>query len=387
MLGLIANSGRRPMSVDPQLLSQFIARIYDAALDPALWPDVLEQTCIFLDGTAAAIYTQDIALRSGTRYLSWGDLADYTERYFSYYVRINPLVPHFMSQGVGEVYCASTLMPYDELRASRFFREWAVPQGLVDFVGTTLDKTARSVATLSVGRNGSQGLADAAAQDRMLLLAPHFRRAVLIGNLIDLQRVETETLNGLSSAVFLLDANRRIIFVNVAGQHMLEQRSVLTSMNGVLAAINSAADRSLHRLCSAAAMGDATLGTGGIALPLPGSDGNSWIAHLLPLTSGARQQSTIAHQAKIALFAREAAADISYPLETIAARFDLTPTECRVLNAVVESGGVPAAADALGMSPGTVRTHLHHLFGKTGARRQSDLVKMMAAYASPFVSP
>jgi DNA-binding CsgD family transcriptional regulator len=33
-----------------------------------------------------------------------------------------------------------------------------------------------------------------------------------------------------------------------------------------------------------------------------------------------------------------------------------------------------------------VKTHLHRVFEKTGAKRQADLVKLMAGYASPLVS-
>jgi DNA-binding NarL/FixJ family response regulator len=38
------------------------------------------------------------------------------------------------------------------------------------------------------------------------------------------------------------------------------------------------------------------------------------------------------------------------------------------------------AADAPGITEGTVRTHLHRLFEKTGTARQSDLVKLVAGY-------
>jgi predicted ArsR family transcriptional regulator len=42
-------------------------------------------------------------------------------------------------------------------------------------------------------------------------------------------------------------------------------------------------------------------------------------------------------------------------------------------------------ADALGIGKATVRTHLQRLFGKTDTKRQSDLVKLVAGFASPFV--
>ena len=64
----------------------------------------------------------------------------------------------------------------------------------------------------------------------------------------------------------------------------------------------------------------------------------------------------------------------------IAEFYKLTPSEQRVLRAVLESDGVRAIADALGISQATVKTHLHHLFEKTGTKGQLDLVKLVAIH-------
>jgi DNA-binding CsgD family transcriptional regulator len=70
-------------------------------------------------------------------------------------------------------------------------------------------------------------------------------------------------------------------------------------------------------------------------------------------------------------------------LDTIAKSHGLTASEARVLQAVVEVGGVSDVASALDISEATVKSHLQSLFAKTGARRQIDLVKLVAAAAGP----
>jgi DNA-binding CsgD family transcriptional regulator len=70
--------------------------------------------------------------------------------------------------------------------------------------------------------------------------------------------------------------------------------------------------------------------------------------------------------------------------ELVAKTFRLTPTELRVLLAIVDVGGVPEVAAALGVAETTVRTHVGRLFEKTGASRQADLVKLVAGYRSPL---
>jgi DNA-binding NarL/FixJ family response regulator len=56
----------------------------------------------------------------------------------------------------------------------------------------------------------------------------------------------------------------------------------------------------------------------------------------------------------------------------------------RVLMAIVNIGGVPDVAPVLGVSEATVKTHLQHIFEKTGASRQADLVKLVAGFLSPL---
>jgi DNA-binding CsgD family transcriptional regulator len=65
-------------------------------------------------------------------------------------------------------------------------------------------------------------------------------------------------------------------------------------------------------------------------------------------------------------------------IASIARRYRLTASELRVLEAMLEVNGVKAMAQMLSLSQATVKTHLHNLFRKTGARRQSDLVKLVA---------
>jgi DNA-binding CsgD family transcriptional regulator len=121
-------------------------------------------------------------------------------------------------------------------------------------------------------------------------------------------------------------------------------------------------------------------------LPLRAKDGSHYAAHVLPLTSGARRLAGMARSATAALFICKVAAEIRSPREVIARAYHLTPSELRVLLAIVDVGGVPESAAALGIAESTVKTHLGNLFVKTRARRQADLVKIVAGFASPLIA-
>lgn len=82
-------------------------------------------------------------------------------------------------------------------------------------------------------------------------------------------------------------------------------------------------------------------------MPLVARDGEHYVAHVLPLTSGARKQAGIAYSAAAAMFVRKAKLDVPHPLEFIATTFKLTHAEMRVLITMVEIGGVPLVAPVL----------------------------------------
>ena len=93
-------------------------------------------------------------------------------------------------------------------------------------------------------------------------------------------------------------------------------------------------------------------------MPLTAGDGERSVAHVLPLTSGARRRAGASYGAAAAVFVHKAALMAPSPPEVIARSYALTPTELRVLLAVVEIGGAPDVAEALGIGETTVRFHL-----------------------------
>jgi DNA-binding CsgD family transcriptional regulator len=164
---------------------------------------------------------------------------------------------------------------------------------------------------------------------------------------------------------------------------MLDEGSIVCQKNRVLTTVNPRIRTTLPDVVALARHGDAAIGVNGIAVPLS-SPPEPWLAHILPLTSGARQQAGIAHSAVAAVFVHQASLEVPSSMQTMSKLYGLTPGELRVLAAVVEVGGVSAAAEIVGIAESTVKTHLQRLFAKTGTNRQIDLVKLVATHASPL---
>lgn len=371
-------------------LFELIGEIYDAALDLTLWRDVVGKAGRFVGGRAAAIFSKSPIAGTGNVYYDSGIDPYYRDLYFEKYVKLDPSTTGHYFADIGQPIATADLMPYDEFLETQFYKEWVQPQGLVDFVSAVLDKSASSAALFGVFRSERDGVVDDEARRRMRLIVPHIRRAVLVGRLIDLKSAEAatfaDTLDGLSAGICLFDASGRIVHANAACHLILAAGDPFSVTGGRLVARDAGVDQTLQTLFAAAGEGDAAIGTQGIALPLTGQDGARYIAHVLPLTSGARRLTGFAYTAVAAVFIRKAALESPAPPEVIARTYKLTPTELRVLLAIVEVGGVPEVATALGVAETTIKTHLGRLFFKTGAARQADLVKIVAGYASPLIA-
>lgn len=374
---------------ESDVLSELIGTVYDAALDASLWPAALRNIAHFVGGSSAALYAKDATSKSGNVYYEDGSHdPHYVRLYFEEYIKIDPATTgHFFAE-VGEVVATGDVVTYEEFVQTRFFREWAEPQGLVDFVSAIIDKSSTTIASFGVFRHERDGRVDAETRRRMGLVVPHVRRAALIGKVVDLKTIEAamliEVLDAISAGMFLLDAEGRIIHANVAGHAMLAAGTMLSAVGRRLTPSDPGSDQLLRDCVAAAGGGDTALGVRGIAIPLTGGEHDRFVAHVLPLTSG-RRQWTGSDRAVAALFVHRASLNTPSPPEIIARTYGLTPTELRVLLAVVEVGGAPEVAEALGVAETTVKFHLRHLFEKTDTHRQADLVKLVAGFCNPLI--
>lgn len=193
-----------------------------------------------------------------------------------------------------------------------------------------------------------------------------------------------ETLNGLAAGIFLLDAACRIVHANAAGHRMLETDDFLRRLGGRLSTRDVQLNNVLRGIFAdgsraAAAARDRSL-------LLAAHDGERYVGHVLPLASVMRDGMQRPSGAVAALFVQKAALAVPSSHDLLARTFGLTPSETRVLFAIVEFTGVSEVAQSLGIAETTVKTHLKRVFAKTGTSRQADLVKLAAGFSSPLLA-
>src|SRR6266581_3206367 len=322
---------------EEQGFAQLVGEIYDTALEPGRWTDALARIAAFSGGQAGALHSKDTSNPSIEVHYQYGLDPDYVQIYFQRYAYLDPLASVLPLFDIDKVVSITDLVPYDEYCQGKFFREWVRPQGWVDAASSALRKSTASREVLSIFRNQESGLVDESMRRRVAAIVPHVRRATLISNIIDRKEIETaslaDALDGLSAGEIFVAADEGA--ANVAG----------------------------------------------ISLPLTARGGERYVAHVLPLRSGARRRAGAA----ATVFVCKATMENLNP-DFIATLYKLTPAELRVLRAIVDVGGVPEVAASLGVAVTTIKTHLGRLFEKTGVGRQADLVKLVAGFSTPLVS-
>ncbi|HKD25964.1 MAG TPA: LuxR C-terminal-related transcriptional regulator [Xanthobacteraceae bacterium] len=256
----------------------------------------------------------------------------------------------------------------------------------IDAISLAAPRQRDRIGQLAVSGHETEG----AVADRDIavvrLLAPHIRRAIAIRDALDMHTMTISTfeatLDLIGPGVVLVDRDAKIIYANRAARSMLAAGSPIRSKRGAVHACRPQTSAALRAAIANAADGEATIGRTGIGLPAPQADGEPALIYMLPLMRG-DIRGRIAPHAAAALFVTVKDGGASSFAEAIAAMFGLSAAEERTLERLLAGDTLAQAADTLGIAVTTVRTHLTHIFDKTGASRQAELIRLAAKFSPP----
>jgi DNA-binding CsgD family transcriptional regulator len=372
-----------------ECLYDLIASIYDCVLDPGNWQSTLltvNREFGFANSVLGVVplhdgaqvlsvavgFDQEWLSKAGTYRADGVELWGGAERAQQF-----PLdEPILASQGSG----------YARRHTNRYFCEVLEPRGFIDALMIAIAREPGLLGYVAFNRHHLIGDIGEKEVSGLRVLAPHFRRAVTISNLFDLKAIEAATfvsaLDSLSCGVVLVDSNLAIVHANAVAEGMFVARDPIRSEKGSLTLPVRVAHASLERAVLEAATNEVGLGQRGIGIPARRVNGEPCVIHVMPLRRG-KYAGVLAQRASVALFVATTTAQPRMPSEAMALLYNLTPAETRIFEMISEGLTQDAIARALGIAASTVKTHLRHLFDKTGCQRQVDLVKLAASLSSP----
>lgn len=350
-------------------ISDLIGTVYDAALDPPKWADVLSGLCRLTNCRASAMHLFNPQDNNKITFgIEYGTDPKWTELLHTTYAAICPLAPFMLMAEVDEPGSMFDFIDEPEFQETRFYREWCAPQDYYDMAGAVIAKTEREVGTLSLMRGRQAARFGAREREIIGLIAPHIRRAMTISGLLQHRAAEIESFSALldtmSHAVLIVDASGEVIRTNSAAAEFLAT-SPLPGLNGSFG--NGKLGSRLKEIVSQS-NGRAEL------VPLSGERPSRLMAAVVPLDKNRRRFGIIIHTPEPSIPA------MGKPL---AAAYGLTPREVAVLMPLLEGQEPAQIAETLGVSLPTIRTHMSRLFAKTNTSRQSDLVRLVLQSMPP----
>lgn len=365
--------------------STVVEAIYDCALDATHWEKALRLIGALTDSPFAAIGTTDYARGRHENAVFVGVDPTYVDSYAEKFA-VNPLISAGHMRPLGEVYRLTSIVS-DEMINSPFHHYWTRPQDLGDLIGVNAVRAGQRVGGLSVFRKSSQPHYGKNHVHTLRLLAPHIRRTLAISHALDLRAVTSQaletTLDALTAGVYLADREGRLVYLNRAAEGQIRGGSTLCVVDNRLVPRNSDAHAMIDRAISDAASNESAMPAGGIALGLPDSEKGGLVVTVLPLNQGRRRDLSRSFAATAAVFVQDPVVSPHYPGEAFGKLYRLTDAELRVVLAMAPGLGVKEAAALLGIGEVTARTHLQHVYAKTGTSKQTELLNLLKNSAPP----
>ena len=375
-------------------ISDLIGAIYDCAIDPALWPETLGGLCALLDGVASQLYVVDLDTGGHRFATGWGEAPEKTSSFIARYQGVSYDWQSRAIAGRGpdadpdEPIVFRQLPFAGDFVDSPFFRDLDAEFGYCDMAALIVLHRPPRIGLVGVSRHRDVGIVTDREVRLMRLLAPHLRRAVAIGDMLDMRRLEAEALkgavDGLSVGIGLVASDGTLLYANRAAAAMMASgEGAIRAVGGRLAARRPGAAEELASAIAMAGRSDAALGGAGIGVVLreAGASGAPAVAHVLPLAGGEARQR-IGQGAVAAVFVSPATAPGG--LDTAFASLGLTAAEARLAARLAAGETLAEASSALGIAETTAKTHLARIFGKAGVSRQAELVTLLERLRAPL---
>ena len=357
--------------------------ISDAALEPALWTTVLEKLTTDVGGRGAMLSRLNVRDGTGSAEFVRPDAED-ARRAFGYYAPKNPLMivsdpAEYLRTWTPRVLTDDDLLPKADFVRSEFYNDFMRPLDMHSVMLIRLAIHEEDIFAISISRakpNGRFRPRELAATRR---LHPHLMRAFTLGRKFAATRREgqdlSEVLNTLRHAVIMVGEGGVVRHVNAAAEALLMRRDEFVVRHGVLSASRPGEARRLHQLIGQARCADADLRDGG-SMTVGGSDLRLPLSITVSPLRSARD-SILGGGASVMVAIIDPNAGVRLPAQRLRDLFGLTRAEARTALALFEGATLHEAAAAAGVSRNTMQNQLARVFEKTGANRQSGLIRLM----------
>lgn len=370
-----------------EALSAAIGFVYDCALDPQKWPDACRKIADLCESTAGGICVHDARQSQNDQLFVFGYRQDFLQRLGVDYAR-SPMVASDAVANLGDVNALSAAE--SNLSETRFYREVLQPFDIRDIIWFPALRNGARMASLHASRSGKLAHYDKQDIDLLKLIAPHVCRSLAISDALDIRALRSEmlerTLDKLVAGVYLAARDGQIVYMNAAAERQIKIGSAVRLVNKRLSPVDPSAQAALSKAIEQSGSGKYDINLSSPSLAIPDRNGAGYVATLLPMRRSSARDVFAPFAATCAIFMQDPQIAPLAPGEAFARLHGLTGAELRVLLALSQGLGGKEAADMLGITEATMRSHLQRIYSKTGVSRQGALLRLFHSSTPPVES-
>lgn len=356
-----------------------IAEIYAAGLEPWRWSRVMALLSTAIGEVKTHIFGYDESLSLSLLTATANYDPAFLKSFDAHYAATNAWAPGFVSSPRRTALTSNEMLAEPELKKTEWYNDWIGPQESVcRGAGVILfQEPGRSLLFGGNIREKDGDRLEPLWFDLVNRLAPAMRLSMEVSRQVAGLTLDNILLrNGLdtaSTAVLILNADRRVLHANAAAESMLQEGGILRVNHlGKLVWVHhtkadSTLSKSLSRLFTTGRGSDSfSLAPGVSARLIPIDSSVVSIAAFGPLW---REAGTVAMM-MIQRVQSDRTADRL-------AAIGLTPTEAHIVLALAEGRTIVEIAESRRASVHTVRNQVKSALSKTGSRRQVELVVLV----------
>jgi DNA-binding CsgD family transcriptional regulator/PAS domain-containing protein len=273
-------------------------------------------------------------------------------------------------------FCCSELMPVEEFRNTRVYRELLHPNGIEFSLMVQLSDTERQFTGLAFFRAASASAYSQGDVDNFGEIVPHLRQSLALQRRLFRLSHQLDTayqvLDDLPSGVVIADEYSRIEFANLAAKKIFALRDGLEIREGCLTLRRDVQQKLLQIIRHTMDSGQ----HGAITLDRPsGKQGIQCVASRLSTPGNQIEPLNLIARPRVILHLSDPEQPLETPAQLLQRIFGLTFAEARVLEKLVGGKTPEQTAADHGVEVTTVRSQLKSIFSKTHTSRQPELVQ------------
>ncbi len=367
---------------DAPLLSELTCLIYDAAIDPGIWPRFLERL-----GKVLELHSISFVMSStmpdgqvGALPATWGHEDAVVADYQAHYARIDPHRQRAVHLPAGTVAVADQLLPDDEFVLTEYFNEFYAPSGMRHGFAAILHNE-RGMTSGLTGHRGHDRPPPGALEIAFLgLITPHLQRArslsVKLGTLSSHEHIVDDVLDRLPIGLVFFDAKGSFLRANTRGERILLEHDGLGVARGQLVTDGTRNTRLLQQMIGKACSNEPARMDGPMNLRLERPSGRRELEVMAcPIDPASEAWSD--GRAAAFLVVSDGEAELTSAAGRLRDLYGLSDAESKLAVALARGITVKQWAEKRRVSIETVRWQLKQVFGKTGVSRQSDLMRLV----------